>query len=246
MLASHELRTPLTSILGNLQLAQRRLTSLQRQLAHYPDPLHHHLVQAQRPLHAASQSAHLQQRMINDMIDDARFQAGQYDLDLQCSDLLALLRIVLSQQQQAVPNHSLILDTKDVPQHVFVLFDTERITRVLHTYLDNALTFSPANQPVHITMRIKGENVWVWVHNEGPGIPPEEQEHLWDRFYRAKGYTVQHELDLSLGLRLYLCRVCIEHHGGQVGVQSDPDHGATFWLTLPMALMTVSHDTTTT
>lgn len=75
----------------------------------------------------------------------------------------------------------------------------------------------------------------VSVHDEGPGIAPEEQELLWGRFYRGKGSVVQHELDLSLGLRFYLCQALIEHHHGNTGVQSTPGHGTTFWFTVPMA-----------
>lgn len=76
--------------------------------------------------------------------------------------------------------------------------------------------------------------VLVAVHNEGAGIPLEEQEKLWERFYRAKGSAIQHELDLSLGLDLYLYRAFLEYHHGAVGVQSTPGHGATFWFALPL------------
>lgn len=58
--------------------------------------------------------------------------------------------------------------------------------------------------------------------------------HLWDRFYRAKGSAIQQELDLSLGLGFYLCKVFIERHQGSVGVQSAPGQGAIFWLALPL------------
>ncbi|HEX7735528.1 MAG TPA: ATP-binding protein [Ktedonobacteraceae bacterium] len=75
----------------------------------------------------------------------------------------------------------------------------------------------------------------VAVHNEGAHIPPEEQQHLWERFYRAKGSAVQHELDLSVGLGFYLCKVFIERNQGSIGVQSAPGQGATFWFTVPLA-----------
>jgi signal transduction histidine kinase len=117
---------------------------------------------------------------------------------------------------------------------MFVLADAERIGRVFTTYLENALAFSPPGRPVTIDVRANKKTMRVRVHNEGPGIPPEEQEHLWERFYRARGNSIQNELDLSLGLRLYLCRAFIERHGGEVGVQSNPQHGTTFWFTLPL------------
>jgi signal transduction histidine kinase len=71
--------------------------------------------------------------------------------------------------------------------------------------------------------------------DEGTGIPPEEQEHIWKRFYRAKGIAVQHELDLSLRLSLYICQELIKYHHGGVGLQSVLGHGSTFWFTLPIA-----------
>ncbi|HEX4204032.1 MAG TPA: HAMP domain-containing sensor histidine kinase, partial [Ktedonobacteraceae bacterium] len=234
-LASHELRTPLTGIKGNLQLAQRRLELLKRQAAEQPGHLREQLAQVQQPLAAASQSAQLQQRMINDIIDDAHIQANQLALQMKRGDLLALLKVAVDTQQRLVPERTIVLDTRTTAHEVPVLADAERITKVITTYLANALTYSPAQEPVTVRLTVEERVVRVSVHDEGPGIPSEEQKHLWDRFYRAKGSAVQHELDLSVGLGLYLCRVFIERHHGRVGVQSTLSHGATFWFTLPMA-----------
>lgn len=233
-LASHELRTPLTGIIGNLQLARRRLETLKRQLGEQAEPVNVSLAQAQQSLLSASQSARLQQRMINDLIDDARIQTNQLELHLQPYDLLALLQTVIDEQQRLTPEHAIMLEKRSVPQKIPVLIDVERVSRVFTTYLTNALLASPAKEPVTVVVTIEDKTVRVSVHNEGPGISRQEQEHLWERFYRAKGSSVQHELDLSLGLGLYLCRALIEYHKGQVGVQSTPGQGATFWFTLPI------------
>ncbi|GHO79358.1 hypothetical protein KSD_71290 [Ktedonobacter sp. SOSP1-85] len=235
ILASHELRTPLTGILGNLQLAQRRLETLSRQIAFQAEHVGEYVAQAQQPLASAAQSARLQQRMINDIIDDARIQANQLEVQLKRCNLLALLKAVVDTQQQITPEHVLALDRKTTAQEVFVLADAERVAQVFNTYLTNALAYSSARAPVTVQLAVEDSVAQVSVHNEGPGIPHEEQKHLWERFYRAKGYAVQHELDLSLGLGLYLCRAFIEHQAGSVGVQSAPDQGATFWFTLPIA-----------
>jgi PAS domain S-box-containing protein len=235
ILASHELRTPLTGILGNLQLAQRRLETLTRQVASQAEHVGEYVAQAQQPLASAEQSARLQQRMINDIIDDARIQAKQLEVRLKRCNLLALLKAVVDTQQQITPEHVLALDRKTTAQEVFVLADAERVTQVFNTYLTNALAYSSARSPVTVQLAVEDSVAQVSVHNEGPGIPYEEQKHLWERFYRTKGYAVQHELDLSLGLGLYLCRAYIEHQAGSVGVQSAPDQGATFWFTLPIA-----------
>jgi signal transduction histidine kinase/PAS domain-containing protein len=234
ILASHELRTPLTGILGNLQLAQRRLALLHRQIAAQSVPISEHIAQAQQPLASASQSARLQQRMLNDIIDDARIQANQLEVRLQPCDLLALLRAAIARQQRLVPERRIVLEHLPQEQPVPLMADGARITQVFTTYLANALTASPVEEPVTVSVRVKDLVARVSVHNEGPGIPFEEQEHLWERCYRAKGSAIQQELDLSLGLGLYLCRALIERHAGLVGVQSAPGQGATFWFTLPL------------
>ncbi|WP_236600495.1 sensor histidine kinase KdpD [Ktedonobacter sp. SOSP1-85] len=84
-----------------------------------------------------------------------------------------------------------------------------------------------------VQVRVADALARVSVHNEGSVIAREELDHIWERFHRAKGSAVQHELDLSFGLVLYLCQVFIERHQGSVGVESAPDQGATFWFTIP-------------
>ncbi|GHO88097.1 sensor histidine kinase [Dictyobacter formicarum] len=235
ILANHELRTPLTGILGNLQLAQRRLELLKHEGAAQAERVSEQIVQAQQPLETALRSARVQQRMIDNITDDARIQTNQLELHLQRRDLLALLKAAVATRQQLVPERTIVLEMKSAAQEVPVIADAERITQVLTTYLTNALAYSPNETPVTIQVTIEEGVARVSVHNEGPGIPSEEQTHLWERFYRAKGNAVQHEMDLSLGLGLYLCRALIERHTGNVGVQSVPGHGATFWFTLPIA-----------
>ncbi|HEX4208734.1 MAG TPA: ATP-binding protein, partial [Ktedonobacteraceae bacterium] len=233
-LASHELRTPLTGIMGNLQLAQRRLEALKKQLAPPSAQIREPIAHVQRPLAVASQSTQLQQQMINDLIDDARIQTHTLTLSLTPEDLLTLLREVMPRQQQAAPEHTIVLDVPSAEQRVPIIADAGRIKQVLTTYLTNALTYSPPGQPVMVQLRIAEARACVSVHNEGTGIARDDLDHIWERFYRTNGSSVQHELDLSFGLALYLCRVFIERHQGSVGVQSAPSQGATFWFTLPI------------
>jgi signal transduction histidine kinase len=197
-----------------------------------------HIAQAQQPLAFASQSARLQQRMIEDIIDDARIQTNQLEVHLQRCDLLALLKTAIARQQRLVPERRIVLEGLPKEQSVPIMADAARITQVFTIYLANALTSSPTEEPVTVQVMVKDLVARVSVHNEGVGIPLEEQQHVWERAYRAKGSTVQQELDLSLGLGLYLCRALIERHAGLVGLQSTPGQGATFWFTLPMTLST--------
>jgi signal transduction histidine kinase len=231
-LASHELFTPLTTIIGNIQLAQRRLEVLKRQLS---VPVGEKIEHIQQPLASASQSAWLQERMINDMVNCARIETKQLHLFMNHCDLGTLLKEAIAIQQRAVPKRTIVLSLPPMEQGVPIFADAERITQVFNAYLANALKYSPIEYPVTVQVVVADAVALVSVHDEGPGIPAEEQELLWECFSRARGSAVQHEQGLSLGLSFYLCRTLIEFHHGRVGVQSDPGHGETFWFTLPLA-----------
>ena len=81
-----------------------------------------------------------------------------------------------------------------------------------------------------------GDAAHVDVRDYGPGLSPEEQERIWERFHRAPGVEVRSGSGVGLGLGLYISKTIIEAHQGQVGVQSTSGAGATFWFTLPLLL----------
>ncbi len=233
-LASHELKTPLTVIKGNIQLAQRRLATLKRQLAQQPGGMSEKLEQLQDTLVSAAQSARLQERIIKALMDDARIQSNTLELHPARWDLNALLREAVATQQLVAPERTIVLESLPPERVVPVMADAERITQVITSYLVNALSSSPADRPVTVQLGVEGAVARVSVQDQGPGIPGEEQARIWERFYHARGMAVQHELDLNLGLGFYLSRAFIECHQGSVGVQSAPGRGATFWFTLPV------------
>ena len=233
-LAGHELNTPLTAIKGNIQLAQRRLATLKRQLAEQHGRVNEQLEQVQHTLAAATQSTRLQERIIKALLDDARIQSHTLEMHTTRWDLNVLLKEAVATQQRLVPERTIVLENMSPENGVPVMADAERITQVINSYLANALIYSPVDQPVTVQLRVEGAVARVSIHDEGPGIPEEEQGRIWGRFYFAKGSAAQHELDLGLGLGLYLSRAFIEGHHGSVGVESEPGHGATFWFTLPV------------
>lgn len=231
-LASHELNTPLTAIKGNLQLAQRRLAVLKREMAAPAD--RENIERVEQPLASATQGSRQLERLIKNLIDDARIQAGTLELHSERCDLVVLLREAVADLRRAAPERVVIVDSALPEQAVPIIADADRITQVIDSFLANALRYSPADRPVIVHLTIEGAAARVSVHDEGPGIPLKEQGRIWERFYFTKGAAMYHELDLNFGLGLYLCRAFVERHGGSVGVQSDPGHGATFWFTLPI------------
>jgi signal transduction histidine kinase len=104
--------------------------------------------------------------------------------------------------------------------------------------MTNALKYSPADHPVTMGFTSDDERVRVWVRDTGPGLSQDAQQHIWRRFYQVPNTTVQTPVvgsrGVGLGLGLYICQNIIQRHGGQVGVESEQGHGATFWLTLPL------------
>jgi signal transduction histidine kinase len=109
-----------------------------------------------------------------------------------------------------------------------------RIAQVLTNLLTNAYKYSPANAAVWLRLRRSRGEVRVEVTDEGPGIPPEEQPYIFERFYRVPGIKAQQGAGGGLGLGLYLCFHLVQSHGGRIGVDSEVGRGSTFWFTLPL------------
>jgi signal transduction histidine kinase len=229
-IASHELLTPLTAILGNIQLAQRRLEMVKHQLSKQVSQKIKHVEQ---PLASASQSAWLQKRIINDMIDYARLETKQYHLLMNLCDLDTLLKEAITSQQRAVPERTIVLSLPSTEQGVPIFANAERITEVFNAYLAHALKDSPMESPVTVQVAVTDAEATVLVHHERPAIPQDVQELLGERFPYARESAMQQ--DLSFGSGFSLCRAFIEAHHGRIGVESDPGHGETFWFTLPLA-----------
>ena len=233
-LASHELKTPLTTVLGNIQLAQRRLQTVKSHATEHSATLGKQVEQVQHSLESASLGALVQKRMIENIVDDTQIQAHRLQLFMHPCDVRELVKEVLSTQQLQFLERTLLLNIQSPEQPVLVMADKERIQRVLTMYVLNALRSSPQSQPVTVQLMVDDASARVAVHDEGSEISPEEHKRVWERFYRPKGFVVQQEIDLSMGLDLYLCRELIQRHHGRVGLQSAVGQGKTFWFTLPL------------
>jgi signal transduction histidine kinase len=116
-----------------------------------------------------------------------------------------------------------------------VLADAGRIQQVVTNYLSNALKFSPDDQAVEVCVQLQDDEARVAVHDDGVGIPLADQPHIWERYFQAEGVGVKSGSQVGFGVGLYLSKAIIEGHHGQVGVQSAPGQGTTFWFTLPLA-----------
>lgn len=232
--ASHELRTPLTTIKGNLQLSQRRLALLLKHAEQVPG-LVEGLRRSEQPLKEALQNFGRLERMIGELLDYSRIQAEKFILHRQIYNLAAITQKAVEEAQKSMDGRTILL-TLPEKEEIPIYADKDRIGEVIHNYLTNAHKYSPLTSPIEVSVSAEGALARVAVRDEGHGIPPQEQEHVWERFYRVPniGVVEPSAADSNLGLGLYLCRETIELHHGRVGVSSVPGQGSTFWFTLAL------------
>lgn len=231
-IVSHELKTPLAAIQLSVQLALRRLKHADEQEAIAPREYVGKLGDLTELLGRADQQSRRLARLVNDLLDVSRIRAEKLDLRLEWTDLVSLVQEAIAEQRHLTPERTIrLLAQPDYP--TLVLADAERLRQVLANYLSNALKYSPEEVPVDVGLEESEHTVQVWVHDAGPGVAASEQGQIWERFYRAPGIAVQSGSGIGLGLGMYISKALIERHGGQVGLESLPGQGATFWFTLP-------------
>lgn len=246
-IASHELRTPLTTINVHIQVANRLLRKSQQQFTEGQldrNPLHT-ISSLQEMLNSAERQIEVLNRLINDLIDISRIQTNKLELHIrpQLCDMTTLLQEVVANQRYRTPTRPIQLELPSFQQDVAsvkhppvpIQADPDRITQVIVNYLTNALTYSPPDHPITVCLRTWDNMARVSVRDEGPGLSTDQQASIWDRFYQVGHNQLPMDTtNAGLGLGLYISRSLIEQQGGQVGVDSKPGQGSTFWFTLPL------------
>ena len=250
-IASHELRTPLTSAKANMQIVARRLAQALASPDEDAGALLAQLVPLQRQLERGEAALDRLGRLVTDLLDLSRIQAGKLELRPERVDLVTIVREAVEEELAAWPDRDVRLEGlaameggavssggAQVPgAGLWVDADPDRIRQVVINYLSNALKYAPPDHPivVHVERR-KGKGMArVAVRDEGPGLTPDQQAHLFERFYRVEGISHLQGSGAGLGLGLSICREIVERQSGTVGVESEPGEGATFWFMLPLA-----------
>ena len=215
---SHDLRVPLTVIQGQAQLLQRML----EQAGAGTRP--------RRSISAILTGAKRMNAMIEDLVDTARLESGQLRLSLVPIDLRSFLSELTERLSGVIESERIRAELPaDLPQ---VLADPDRLERILTNLLTNALKYSEPGTPVTVAMAARDGQVIITVADRGPGIPPDELPHLFQRFARTREARERRE---GLGLGLYISRMLVEAHGGRIWAKSEPGKGSSFAFTLPVA-----------
>ncbi|MFL5970543.1 MAG: ATP-binding protein [Gaiellaceae bacterium] len=213
---SHELRTPLASVLGFSSLM------LERDLP--PDEM-------RRYLDVIRTEARRLAELLNDLLDIERIEQGTIELRLEPVDVNDLLGAQVTLYSAQSSDHELELEAAD--DALVVYADRDRLAQVIGNLLSNAIKYSPDGGVVSVSASHVGDEAWIWVRDQGLGIPSDHQQQIFTKFFRG---DVGRERGIGgTGLGLVLARQIVEAHGGQIGFESADGQGTTFWLQLPAA-----------
>jgi signal transduction histidine kinase len=215
--AAHELKTPITSVLASAQLIARQVEKRASL-----DPAR--LMDRVRTI---DRQAGKLGRLVAQLLDVGRLEAGKLSLEPAETDLVALVEGVAGTLQAQTTKHVLALRA---PARIETLIDPLRIEQVVTNLLDNAIKFSPGGGTIQVEVSTPdADTVRLAVSDRGIGIPPDRRARIFERFYQAHGDDHRS----GMGLGLYISRQIVELHGGHIEAEFPPEGGTRFVVTLP-------------
>lgn len=222
---SHQLRTPLATITGVLTSLGISEES-QEENTRLDQPTRINLIET------ATEQAQQLNRLVENLLDMTRLEAGAIKVRQSPSDLQDLIGAVIHQMAGILRHRQVDIHLpSNLPN---VLVDPVLTGQVLVNLLENACKYSPSNSPITITAQTSNDQVEVLISDQGIGIPKEDLERVFDKFYR-----VDHPHQVSgTGLGLSICRGIVEAQGGRIWAQDNPDRGVTITFTLPVSRIT--------
>ena len=216
---SHELKTPLTAIQGFAQAIKDGTVQTD--------------IEVDQAAEVIQSEASRMDRLVTDLLTLAKMDAGTATFSMQMTDLNALLRSAARKFTPLAEKAGLELTITFSSVEAPVKADPDRLMQVLDNLLTNAIKFTPQGGQISLTCQVDEEFVSLHIEDTGPGIPPEEQERIFERFYQvdkartgggARGY----------GLGLAISKQIIENHGGSLSLSSESGVGSHFVVKLPL------------
>ena len=216
---THELRTPLTSI--------RAFAELMR------DDEGMDAEQRQRFLDIIVTETERLTRLVNQVLDMAKIEAGAAEWHNAEVDLTALLQQAASSMAESFREREIALECLWAPAPVMVWGDADRLTQVVLNLLSNAAKYAPRQLGVvSLALQVRGGEVVVSVRDNGPGVPPDQQAKVFEKFRQVDGD--EHYRPGGTGLGLPISREIVQHLGGRLWLESQPGQGACFAFALPL------------
>jgi PAS domain S-box-containing protein len=211
---AHEFRTPLTSMRMAVHILLEGMVG----------PLNDKQLDL---VGAARDDCERLQGIVEDLLDLSRIQAGKVEVSLTALPAKSILDAAVAAKEDAARDAGLKIEGDLIEPVLPVLVDPDRINLVFDNLVGNAIRHSPKGS--RIVIRARPEKAWVRfeVEDQGPGIPVEYQQRIFEKFFRMPGTKGE-----GIGLGLYISREIVAAHGGQMGVESEPEKGSRFWFTL--------------
>jgi len=219
-LVSHELRTPLTSILGYAQLI------LDGKRGTITEPQRDSLMTVHR-------QANRLRALIEALLDVSKIESGRIEMEKEAVSLLDVAKYRLEEIKPQADAKNIKLEFIAPESLPNILGDEERLGRVFTNLIGNAIKFTPSEGTVTVRLRLDGRWVLSQVIDTGPGIPEEEQEKIFDKFYQVS--ELQTRLQGGSGLGLSIAKSIVEAHGGKIWVKNRAGKGSDFRFALPIA-----------
>jgi two-component system sensor histidine kinase KdpD len=220
---SHDLRTPLATI-------KTAATSLLEEDMQWDEETYRGFASA------IEREVDRLNSLVENLLDMSRIEAGSLRPEKVWYPLDALLRDVLDRMHPFLEGRIVQISLPDSLPPVEV--DVVLIEQVVTNLVTNAVSYTPADSPIEVSVQVEEEAVVVSIADRGPGIALAEQEHIFDKFYRVLGKaqtTGETRERRGSGLGLAICRGLVEAHGGRIWVESRPGGGAVFRFTLPLS-----------
>lgn len=214
-LVSHQIRSPLTNMAGAVQRMQADCMAINPTCT--------------RMFAIFEQQVARLDRLVQDVLNTTRIEAGELSLHLEPVSVLPVVRQVIQQVCARTPTRPIHL--ADKPGQLLVYADRDRMAEILSNLLDNADKYSRPGGEVNIDVRADQTEVTIAVRDTGPGLPTRDVERVFDKFYRADSSDAQ--VAYGYGLGLYVCRRLVEAQNGHIWAENHPNGGAVFSFSLP-------------
>ena len=215
--AAHDLRTPLTVVLGQAELLERRIAR---------DP--------NAPPDAAGvarmvREARRLRDLVTELLDAQRLEQGAEVMDLQPADL----RTVVESVRRRYHDQGIDFKSTTPSEPVVATIDAPRFEQVIDNLVENAMKYGAGGLLPEIELAVDDGEARIAVVDHGVGVPDDERERIFERFYR--GSNVQGTVETGIGLGLYICRRIVEAHDGRIWVDAAPRGGSVFSVSIPVA-----------
>ncbi|WNG19649.1 ATP-binding protein [Cystobacter fuscus] len=215
-MAAHELKTPLTVMKSFAQIARRTETSSSA---------------LSRLLEGICRGVDRMDRLVRTLLDASQLQSGQLHFEKEEVELCALVDAAIARTAANHPHNPIHRQPRP---KTWVFGDRERLLQALTELLDNAARYSPVGEEVEVALTLEGDKVEISIDDKGIGIPTEQRERVFERFYRAHAGT-PHDRG-GLGLGLFLARGIVQQHGGHLELESSEGVGTRVRVCLPRLL----------